>query len=166
MLEESQVEDLNAVEFNLEHLIPLMIRHASRLAPATQKRVLDAVRLGLAQIRRLDVSLAYTNIAILGLLNTCLGGELLGDAAIAGRGYAKLAVWMAFTDQYGIPYEYNSPTYSSVGIRAFKVLVDLVQDADTRVRARTMAGRLGLSAALHIHAATGRWAGPHSNDSN
>ena len=65
MLEDDHVEDLNAVEFNLEHLIPLMLRYADRLSPAMRGRVLDAIRLGLEEIRRLDVSIAYTNICLL-----------------------------------------------------------------------------------------------------
>jgi len=32
MLEDDVVMDLNAVEFNLEHLIPMMLQHAERLA--------------------------------------------------------------------------------------------------------------------------------------
>ena len=162
MLEDDHVEDLNAVEFNLEHLIPLMLRYADRLSPAMQGRVLDAIRLGLEEIRRLDVSIAYTNICLLDVLNTILGGELLGDRAIAARGYRKLAAWMAFTDSQGAVFEWNSPTYGAVDIRALKRLADLTQDAATRIRARTAAARLGLSIALHIHAGTGRWAGPHS----
>jgi hypothetical protein len=43
-----------------------------------------------------------------------------------------------------------------------KQFVDLAQDDATRLRARTAAARLGLSIVLHIHAKTGRWAGPHS----
>jgi hypothetical protein len=162
MLEDDVVQDLNAVEFNLEHLIPMMLRHSDRLSPDLQARVLEAIRLGLDEIRRLDVLVAYSNITVLDILNSCLGGELLRDAEIAGRGYRKLVEWMALTDAHGIPYEYNSPTYTAVTIRALKRLVDLVQDEDTRIRARTALARLGLSAALHIHAGTGRWAGPHS----
>ncbi len=161
MLEDDHVEDLNAVEFNLEHLIPMMLRHAGRLSPAMQARVLDAIRLGLDEIRRLDVSIAYTNICLLDVLNTSLGGELLGDSTIATRGYRKLAAWMAFTDAQGIAFEWNSPTYGAVDIRGLKVLADLTRDEETRIRARTAAARMGLSASLHIHAATGRWAGPH-----
>ena len=162
MLEDNVVFDLNAVEFNLEHLIPMMIRHRDRLSPEMQTRVLEALRLGLDEIRRLDVLVLYSNITMLDILNSCLGGELIGDASIAQRGYRKLVEWMAFTDMNGIPYEYNSPTYGVVTLRALKRLTDLVQDEATRIRARTMAARLGLSAALHIHAKTGRWAGPHS----
>lgn len=162
MLEDDHVEDLNAVEFNLEHLIPLLLCYADRLSPAMQGRVREAIRLGLDEIRRLDVSVAYTNICLLDILNTSLGGELLGEPAIAERGYRKLAAWMAFTDDQGAVFEWNSPTYGAVDIRALKQLAALTRNEETRIRARTAAARLGLSIALHIHAATGRWAGPHS----
>jgi hypothetical protein len=162
MAEDKVVEDLNAVQFNLEALIPMMIRDGERLPAATQARVLEAIRLGLSEIERLDVLVAYSNIAVLDIVNTALGGELLTEAGIAARGYRKLVEWMAFTDQHGIPFEYNSPTYTPVVIRALKLLTDLTEHCETRIRARTAAARLGLSAALHIHPRTGRWAGPHS----
>jgi len=162
MIEDTVVQDLNAVEFNLEHLIPMLLQHADRLSPAMQARVLDAIRLSLDEIRRLDVLPVYTNIALLDILNTCLGGELLGDATIAQRGYTKLVMWMALTDREGHPFEYNSPTYSAVTIRALARLAALTRHSDTRIRARTALARVGLSAALHIHTGTGRWAGPHS----
>jgi hypothetical protein len=161
MLEDDHVEDLNAVEFNLEHLIPMLRLHADRLPGALQARVRDVIRLGLDEIRRLDVSIAYTNICLLDILNTSLGGELLSDRDIAMRGYRKLAAWMAFTDSQGIAFEWNSPTYGAVDIRALSLLADLTRDEETRLRARTAAARMGLSTALHIHAGTGRWAGPH-----
>lgn len=162
MIEDDVVFDLNAVEFNLEHLIPMMIRHADRLSPQMRERVMDAIRLGLAEIEKLDVLIAYSNIAVLDILNTCLGGELLRDRRIAEWGYRKMAAWMAFTDQHGIPFEYNSPTYTAVMIRSLKTLADLVKDRDTRIRALTASARIGLSVGLHIHRRTGRWAGPHS----
>jgi hypothetical protein len=161
MLEDSVVFDLNAVEFNLERLIPMMIQHGERLSEGMQRRVLQAIRLGLAEIERLNVLVVYSNITLLDILNTCLGGELLGDSRIAQRGYRKLVEWMQLTAANGTPYEFNSPTYTSVDIRALKVLADLVQDADTRTLARTGAARLGLSIALHIHPGSRRWAGPH-----
>jgi hypothetical protein len=162
MLEDDVVGDLNAVEFNLEHLIPMMLQHATRLSPPMRERVLEAIQLGLEEIRRLDVLVAYTNITLLDIVNTCLGGELLGDTEIARRGYRKLVAWMAFTDRAGTPFEYNSPTYTPVTLRALAQLAALVRHSNTRTRALTALARLGLSAALHIHTGTGRWAGPHS----
>lgn len=162
MAEDEVVFDLNAVEFCLEHLIPLMVQYSERLSAEMQQQVLESIRLGLAEIAQLDVLVAYSNITVLDILNSCLGGELLQDEAIAQRGYQKLIQWIAFTDQAGVPFEYNSPTYTAVTLRALKRLTDLVQDEPTRIRAMTFAARLGLSVALHIHAKTGRWAGPHS----
>jgi len=161
MSEDTFVEDLNAVEFNLESLIPMMITHGDRLPEAYRRRVEQAIRLGLQEIAKLDVLVAYTNITVLDILNSALGGELLADRAIAERGYAKLAAWMAYTNQHGHPLEYNSPTYGAVTIRALKRLIDLVQDAPTRANAQTMIALLARSIALHIHTPTGRWAGPH-----
>lgn len=161
MAEDTTVEDLNAVEFVLEALIPMMRRHADRLPAALAGRVLDAIRAGLAEIRRLDVHIAYTNITLLDVLNTCLGGELLGDREIAERGYRKLQAWIDFTNASGHPFEFNSPTYMSVNLRALKRLVDHVADEATRQRARAMSAKLALSVALHIHRGTGRWTAPH-----
>lgn len=162
MAEDEVVTDLNAVEFVLERLIPMMSRHAERLSPALRSRVLDAIRLGLDEIRRLDVHVGYSNMTMLDIVNSSLGGELIGDEAIANRGYQKLAEWLAFTDQSGIPREYNSPTYTAVILRAFKTLTDLTTHEPTRIRARTFVSRIALSVVLHIHRATGRWTGPHS----
>lgn len=161
-LEDAMVEDLNAVEFVLATLIPMMIEHGDRLPPSLRERLLAAIRLGLEEIRRLDVLPAYTNITAKDILNSSLGGELLDDPDIARRGYKKLVAWMAFTDQFGTTYEFNSPTYSRVTLNALAELIAHVRDEDTRLRARVMATRLGLSVALHIHPRTGRWAGPHS----
>jgi hypothetical protein len=161
MAEDDHVEDLNAVEFVLEALIPMMLRHAGRLTPELGSRISASVRLGLEEIARLDVLVAYTNITVLDILNTTLGGELLGDAHIAQRGYNKLAEWIDYTNQSGHPMEYNSPTYGAVTLRALKLLADLVQDEATRQRAQAMTARLALSVALHIHTGVGRWVGPH-----
>ena len=65
MLEDDVVQDLNAVEFNLDHLIPMMLQHRDRLAPEIQAHVSEAIRLGLGEIRLLDVLVAYTNITAL-----------------------------------------------------------------------------------------------------
>ncbi|MDA0711303.1 MAG: hypothetical protein O3B73_13965, partial [bacterium] len=162
MAEDEVVGDLNAVEFCLESLIPMMLDTGRSLPEEMQQRVLNAIRMGLDEIRRINVRVTYSNITALDILNTCLGGELLNEPAIAKRGYDKLVEWMAYTDLNGTPREFNSPTYIGVFVNAFKRLSDHVKDVPTRVRARTMAARLAFSVGLHIHKGTGRWAGPHS----
>jgi hypothetical protein len=162
MAEDDDVGDLNAVEFCLESLIPLMMDNADLLEPDMRTRVEEAIRLGLAEIARLDVRVSYSNITMLDILNTCLGGEYLEDEGIAARGYAKLDAWIAYTDRSGTPREYNSPTYTRVCVNALGILSRYLQDETARIKARTFAARIGVTVGQHIHPATGRWAGPHS----
>jgi len=162
MREDEGVRDTNAVEFVLSSLIPMMIQHRDRLSEDMRQRLLESIRLGLDDIRAMDVTITYTNMAVYDIANTCLGGELLDDATIAERGYGKLREWEAFTCRNGAMFEFNSPTYTAISVDALRRLSDFVEDDETRVRARTMAARLGLGVALRIHRGTGRWAGPHS----
>ncbi|HAA77884.1 TPA: hypothetical protein DCE37_22495 [Candidatus Latescibacteria bacterium] len=162
MAEDEVVGDLNAVEFCLENLIPMMMDSADLLEAGMRDRVTQAIRLGLAEIARINVRVSYSNITMLDILNTCLGGELLDDSAIAQRGYGKLNAWIAYTDRSGTPREYNSPTYTRVCVNALGILGRYLKDEESRVRARTFAARIGLTVGHHIHPSTGRWAGPHS----
>ncbi len=162
MAEDSHIEDLNAGVFCLESLIPMMLSYRHRLSPALQDQVLQAVRLGLEEVRRLDVWVGYTNITALALLALCLGGDLLDDASLHQEGQAKLRTWMAFTAHNGHVLEFNSPTYAAVTIRALARLRDTVRNPDTALLAEIMLCRLGLSYALHLHKGSGRLAGPHA----
>ena len=162
MAEDDFVGDLNAVEFCLESMIPMMMDYSDKLEPEMRERVLDAIRLGLNEIARLDVRVSYSNITMLDILNTCLGGELLVDEKIAQRGYDKLNAWIEYTDRSGTPREYNSPTYTRVCVNALGKLSRYLANEEARIRARTFAARIGITVGLHIHPATGRWAGPHS----
>ena len=121
-----------------------------------------AVALGLREIARLDVAPANTNIVLKDIANSCLEGQLLRDNDIDRRGSEKLVRWMAHVETYGLPAEYNSPNYASVAVRVLGCLAELRKDPHTRIRARTMLARLGLSSALHVHPGIGCWAGPFS----
>ncbi len=161
-LEDEVVEDLNAVQFVLFYCIPVLCKASHALPPDLVAAMRRAVALGLEEIARIDVALAYTNIVLKDITNSCLGGQLLGDDNIGQRGREKLVRWMAHVDTYGLPAEYNSPNYASVAVRVLSRLAELTEDEHTRIRARTMLARLGLSAALHVHPGIGCWAGPFS----
>ena len=158
---ETPVEDLNAVEFVLFALIPMMIKHEDLLSSQIAESLRHSIRLGLLNIKNIDVHHKYTNIVIKDITNTCLGGELLNDPEIAQRGYNKLSDWMEFTDRSGGNYEYNSLPYTVVAIRVLSTLNRHVKDEETRVRSSVVLARIGLGAYLHAHTPTLRWAGPH-----
>jgi len=158
---ETPVEPLNIVEFVLFALIQMMIKHEELLSPGVAEKVRESIRMGLWNVRKIDVHHKYTNVAMKDITNTCLGGELLGDPEIAQRGYDKLMDWMEFTDRSGGNYEYNSIPYTPLAIRLISTLTRLVKDEETRVRSSVVLARMGLGAYLHAHTPTKRWAGPH-----
>ncbi len=159
--EDGAVEDLNAVEFVLMRLIPLLLQRSDRLSEALVARVKDRIRIALDAVRRIDVSPVYSNIVAQDIANSILGGELLGAPEYTLRGVKKLRAWLNLIDQSGIPHEYNSPSYSFVTIEALRKVVALSAHAEAGALAQLIIVRVGLSVALRIHPETGRLAPPH-----
>jgi hypothetical protein len=160
--EDPVVEDLNAVHFTVMPLIGVLLKRGDAVPAGLRDKALQGIHLGLQAIARIDVHLRYTTIAAADVFDTCLGGELLEDDVIMARGRNKLRAWLAFTDRSGTFYEYNCPGYTGMSIERLAELSNLTRDEETRVLATVFAGRMGLSALLHAHPPTGRWAGPFS----
>ena len=159
--EAEAVEDLNAVQFVLIRLIPLLLNRSERLSGDLVERARARIRLGLDAIRRIDVSPKYSNIVAQDIANSLLGGQLLNLPEYTQRGAAKLRAWLSAIDESGIPHEYNSPTYSFVLIEALHKIVALSEQAQASLLARLIIARIGLSVALRLHPETGRLAPPH-----
>jgi len=158
--ESEVVEDLNAVEFVLFRFIPLLIEFPDRLTSDTRNRMRISIRNGTKAIARIDVHLLYTNIVLKDICNSCLGGELLGDAEIAERGYLKMRRWFDRTRKSGIPTEYNSPPYTTLAIEVLGRLSSTTMHEETRVLTAVAAARIAISAGIRINPETRRWAGP------
>jgi len=159
--EDAAVEDLNAVQFVLVRLIPLLLARSGRLSPPLIERMEAGIRLGLDAIRRIDVSPIYSNIVAQDITNSILGGQLLNAPEYSRRGLAKLRAWLTVIDKSGIPHEYNSPTYSFVCIEALRKIVVLSAQPDARSLAQLIISRIGLSLALRLHPEMGRLSPPH-----
>ncbi|MGC9041732.1 MAG: hypothetical protein ACP5MJ_19745 [Roseiflexus sp.] len=162
MDEDRSVTDLNAVQFALEQILPLLLDYGEWISPDLRAHILDAVRLGAAEIARLNVAVWYTNITLLDILNTVLAGQVLGDEGLLERGRQRIDEWIAFTNRAGGIPEYNSPTYAAVDLAALAELAHRAIDPVIRVKAQVMEERLWIQTALHYHHPTAQLAGPHS----
>jgi len=162
LYEDEIVTDLNAVEFLLEGLVHILQRAAGRLSDETKREIFDCMRLAFEEVDRLDVHWTYTNIYLLDVMNSILGGEILADARIRERGLQRLRGWAEHTRARGCPHEFNSPTYSAVQITALAALGQFAQDADARALALEMEQFLWRHVARHFHPPTLQLAGPHS----
>ncbi len=156
------VEDLNGAQFVLEQLIPLLMDHGATLDEDLKQRLDAAVRRGLRELLSVDVAVYYSNVAAMDIVNLILGGQYLGDRAIFARGVRKLHQLTWFTFYNGTTFEYNSPQYTPIVLRAMHEVRERVADPDTAALATLLWERVALSVALRIHRGSGRWAGPHS----
>ena len=160
--EDEMVEDLNAVHFTVMPLIRVLLKRSLSLPISITDKAFEGIRLGLSAIARIDVHLRYTTIVAADVFDSCLGGELLGDKVILERGRDKLIRWLNFTSESGTFYEYNCPGYTGMSIERLAELAKLSSDESTRVIADVFSARMGVSALLHGHLPTNRWAGPFS----
>jgi hypothetical protein len=158
---DEEVVDLNAVQFALRALLPLLVLHEPQLPGALQERSRDAVRLALEEEERMAVAPTYTNIHLQALFALLVGGEWLRDSRFIDLGLARWQEWMQFTVQSGTTHEYNSPGYGGIDLSALAALHQFVKNATVRLQARLMYERLWLHLALHLHRPTNQHAGPH-----
>jgi hypothetical protein len=162
LYEDEAVDDLNAVEFMLDGLIPIAREHADRLPAELVEEMHEGIAIGLDEIDRLDVHPSYTNIALSDICNSVLGGELLGEEEYVERGALRLDEWFEYTNRSGAPHEFNSPTYLGVDIARMAALAEHTQDERIALKARVAEERLWLHVAAHYHPGLAQLAGPHS----
>jgi hypothetical protein len=167
LADDEEVVDLNAVQFMLRALLPLLAEHGSRLPASLLERCRDAVRLALDEQERMDVAPTYTNIHLMALFSLVVGGEWLtargdeaGDRYLA-LGRRRWAEWVRFTTGSGAPHEFNSPGYGAIDLSALAALHRYARDPLVSLQADLLYERLWLHLALHLHPPTGQQAGPH-----
>jgi hypothetical protein len=160
--EDEAVTDLNACQFIVEALVHLLLRAGDRLSDQAKERIFGAIKLALCEAERLDVHWSYTNIHLLDALNNILGGQLLGDEQIRGRGETRLAQWAQRTKEAGAPHEFNSPTYAAVQINALAAIARFAQHKATSELALEMEQFIWRHVVRYWHAPTMQLGGPHS----
>jgi hypothetical protein len=161
-LEDPVVTDLNACQFAVEALVHLLLRVSDRLTEETKRHIADSMRLALCEANRLDVHWTYTNIYLLDVHNSILGGRLLGDDVVRGRGECRLREWAERTKEAGAPHEFNSPTYSAVQINALAAIAQFAEDPAIESLALEMEQFVWRHVARYWHAPTMQLSGPHS----
>ena len=98
-----------------------------------------------------------------------LGGERTGDALAVSLGIHRLQHLRRMTgDRRHVFHrqssfsEYNSPTYTALNLWFLALVAEFARDEEARLMARFLEERLWLDVALHYHAPSGQFSGPHS----
>ena len=162
LADDPAVGDLNAIQFVLRWLLPLLVQHSEKLPADLQALCRERVRLSLEEEARLDVQATFTNIHIGSLFALLVGAEWLGDEDFLRLGKTRWDRWLRFTIENGAPHEFNSPDYGGWQLSALAAIHQYVQDQIIRLQSKLLYERIALHLVLHIHRPTGQIAGPHS----
>jgi hypothetical protein len=154
--------DWNWADFNGSSLLLIAYRHASKLPEPLVAQVREGIRHAAASVRRRNVSMTYTNIAIQGTFVTLASAQLLDDPDLRAYAIDRLRRFTAALDQSGSFNEYNSPTYANVSIVNLTRIRMTVRDADVLALTGKVHERAWLHLGRHWHAPTRQLAGPMS----
>ena len=154
--------DWNWADFNGTTLLMIERRHGKRLPEKVREQVLAAIRLAAYSVRRREVSMSYTNIAVKGTFVTLAAAELLNLEDL--REYAKRRMYRLarHIDGTGSFNEYNSPTYTEVMLADLTRMRMVVRAMEMKKLAGRIEERAWLHFATHWHAGSRQLAGPMS----
>jgi hypothetical protein len=125
------VKDLNAVSFLASGLAHAYMSAAERLDPTTRRALEERLPMVLAGVRRHKVPWQYTNIFFLNLSALVTVGRAIGDPSAEREARDDLRQWLEGTGQEGF-HEFNSPTYTPLGLYALEAAWTYVNDAELR----------------------------------
>ncbi len=98
-----------------------------------------------------------------------LGGELAGAPWAADLGLRRLSEFQRLTGdrrfvaaRQAEMSEYNSPTYTALTLLFLALIAGFARGSESRALGRFLEERLWVDVALHFHAPSGQFAGPHS----
>lgn len=154
--------DWNWADFCGAQLLAAWIDHKQRLG----KELSDLVRASIIHasnsIRKRNVSLSYTNIAIMGTYVTLTAADRFGLKDLEEYAKDRLRRYHAYIFEQGSFNEYNSPTYTIVAIKELSRMLMHVRDEKDLQLIREIHDFAWKHAAIRYHEPTRQWAGPHS----
>ncbi len=153
--------DWNWADFIGCSLIEILNHAADRLTPELAVATRTALGHAAWSIFRRNVTLDYTNIAILGSAVVLGAGQLLAEPRLTAYGGQRLHALRARIEKHGIA-EYNSPNYYMGDIGDLERILHLPLDPSIHADASALLRLFWQNIAHHFHAPTGQWGGPHS----
>ncbi|MCC7342813.1 MAG: hypothetical protein IT170_17155 [Bryobacterales bacterium] len=158
--------DWNWADFNGSLLLMIENRHGAALPEALRNAVRQAIHHAAYSVRRRNVSMTYTNIAVQGSFVVSAAAELLNDKDLRGYADDRLRRFAATVDETGSFAEYNSPTYANVTIENLTRMAQVLRDESTLRLAGRIHERAWLHLGKHWHVATRQLAPPMSRSYN
>ena len=154
--------DFNWADFNGMTLLLIRQRHGRRLPAPLVGEIERAIMRAAICIRRRNVNLNYTNIAIKGTFVALSAAEMSGDGELLGYALDRLRRLRDAVMAAGGFAEYNSPTYAAVSLAGLHAIATYAEDSRARALVAPLIKRFWRDIAERLHPETRELAGPHA----
>lgn len=161
-LDQMAPPDWNWADFCGVQLLQAVLYHRDEFPPELLARVERSIYHAAQSIRRRNVGPGYTNIAIMGTYVTMMTAHLQDLPELKEYARNRLRRFHDHTKITGAFQEYNSPTYTIVALKELSRMRQHVADEAAQVLVEELYRIAWEEIALHFHAPSRQWAGPHS----
>jgi hypothetical protein len=160
---DTDVKDLNAVEFTMQPAAVLWLRHRATMPAEAREKLRAVLEPAVAGSLSHRVSDGYTNIAVMSASNLIMLGEGLDRRDVADEGYKRLQAVFDVTLRGGIR-EYVSPDYYGVDLDALHLAAEFAQRPAGKRQAQALVELFWTDIAAHFWVPNGRLGGAHGRN--
>lgn len=154
--------DFNWADFNGATLLEVWMGHQAKIPERLKPIIQRSLILAAESIQKRNITMSYTNIAIMGTYVTYMVGHLFDHANLKAYSTDRLNRFYNHTLEKGGFSEYNSPTYTIIAIDELSRMKEHIIEPT----AKQMIDKLYYIGweiiAKHYHSPSGQWVGPHS----
>lgn len=154
--------DFNWADFNGATLLEVWMGHQSKIPERLKPIIQRSLILAAQSIQKRNITMSYTNIAIMGTYVTYMVGHLFDDPDLIAYSSERLKRFYDHTMEKGGFTEYNSPTYTIIAIDELSRMKEHIIEPNARQMVEKLYHIGWETIAKHYHVPTGQWAGPHS----
>ncbi len=161
-LQKMNFVDYNWADFIGSELVMALARHPELFSPELKEKVKTAIINAAAAIQKRNVTVSYTNITVLGTLETLAAAEMFDLPDLKKYGMDRLKRFYDYTKAEGGFWEYNSPCYTTVSINGLGKMRMVIKDPEARKMIEELYRMEWAEIAHHFHVPTHQWTGPQS----
>ena len=160
---EPKVDDQNSVEFAMQSAILLWNLHRDALSKESQERLQRMILLSVEGIKRHEVKISYTNMALMKIWNQNAIGEAFNQPALVDEANHSMDLWLQETATNGI-HEYVSPTYYGTDFDSLGLLARFAKNPEMQRKALAGIRALWVDIAANWFEPCQRLSGSHGRD--
>ncbi len=154
--------DFNWADFNGVTLLDVWMGHQAKIPERMKPIIQRSLILAAQSIQKRNITMSYTNIAIMGTYVTYMVGHLFDETNLKAYSTERLKRFYNHTLEKGGFTEYNSPTYTIIAIDELSRMKEHIIEPNAKQMIDKLYHTGWETIAKHYHTPTGQWVGPHS----